>query len=307
MDPRLQRLSYSSLLTLHECPRKFQLDKLQAPRQAEDYSASVTFAFGHMVGEGIQRLLAGEDRDKVLFDLFLKWEPDYLAINEKQLKSFTYGVIALDNFISIRNQGYLDEYEVLEYQGRPAAELSFRITLPNGFTYRGYVDLVLRHKSSSEIRVLELKTTSAYSVLPSQYKNSSQAIGYSVILDKIAPDISAYEVNYLVYKTKSKEFEEFIFKKTYMQRALWIRELLLDIDTINMYEGVSIYPMRGESCLAFSRECRYFGSCQMSTEYLTDSLEEGMLDAEAEYQVEVTLQDLIDAQLSKIDINEGDI
>lgn len=296
MDPRLQRLSYSGLLALHSCPRKFQLDKLQAEVDYEDAEASVTFAFGHIVGHGIQRALEGASESQIIWEMFLMWEPDLLAENNKQNKCFYRGVFAIQKFLALRANGYLKDWELVTYQGKPACELSFRITLPGGFYYRGFVDVVLRHTVTGQVMVLELKTTSSTNLNPATYKNSAQAIGYSVVLDVLFPTLSSYEVLYLVYTTKNYEYNPLPFEKSYLQRALWIRELLLDIEVIQLYEEAGVYPMHGESCYDFYRECKYLGICTLSTEKLTDPL--GELKEE-EFQIELTLQNLIESQLNK--------
>jgi hypothetical protein len=107
-----------------------------------------------------------------------------------------------------------------------------------------------------------------------------------------------------VYKTKAKEYDSLPFVKDYLQRALWIRTLLLEIETIKQYENAGIYPMHGESCYDFYRECEYMNICTLSTESLTTPLDP---DAEAEiqkrndteFQITLTLGDLIAAQLDK--------
>lgn len=68
IDYRIRQLSYSSLLTLHSCPRKFQLDRLRTTaRSAEDLKSTITFAYGHVVGEAIQSAIAGiSDRKSVV-------------------------------------------------------------------------------------------------------------------------------------------------------------------------------------------------------------------------------------------------
>lgn len=296
MDTRLQQLSYSSLLTLHSCPRKFQLDKLQAERAAEDIESSVTFAFGHLVGHGIQRAMEGVSESQIIWELFLMWKPDLFAENIKQVKSFYHAVFAVQKFIALRQAGYLSQYELVYWNGKPACELSFRITMPDGFRYRGFVDVVLRDKESGEVIVLELKTTASANLNPATYKNSAQAIGYSVVLDVLFPHLSSYQVLYLVYTTKNYEYNPLPFEKSYLQRALWIRELLLDVETIKMYENAGVYPMHGESCYNFFRECSYYGQCTLPTEYLTSEWEEPKVE---EFQIELTLQNLIESQLSK--------
>lgn len=300
-DYRIRQLSYSSINTLHSCPRKFQLYKLRTThREEERAKQTITFAFGHVVGEALQLALTeGMTEDRIIFQMFLSWHTDLFAVDEKGKKSFWEAVIALKRFLSLRASGFLNDYELVMYQGKPACELSFCINFPDGFRYRGYVDAVLRHRISGTVLVLECKTTGSATVNPATYKNSAQAIGYSIVLDSLFPDLSSYDVLYLVYKTKDQEYVTFPFTKTYLQRALWIRELMLDIEMIKMYETAGVYPMHGESCFSFFSECEYINSCTMSTEYLTKPATEKDLDT-VEYQVTLGLADLLNTQLEKI-------
>lgn len=304
MDKRLLNLSYSSRLELHSCPRRFQLSKLNAtPDQEESQGASLTFAFGHVVGIGIQLCFEGKTLEQTIWQVFLFWKPDLAVENTKQNKSFWLAIAAIQQFYSLRSQGFLDDWELVYHDGKPACELSFRIHLPNGFKYRGFVDVVLRNKKTGKIMVLEVKTSSATNLNAAQYKNSAQAVGYSVVLDNIFPDLSAYEVLYLVYTSKSMKYESLPFTKSYLQRALWIQELLLDCEIINMYESTGVYPMHGESCYDYYSECEFIQTCTLSTARLTRAMtpeEEIAFDAkEAEYQINVTVEDLIRAQLDK--------
>jgi hypothetical protein len=304
VDPRLKQLSYSSLLTLHSCPRKYQLYKLNTPITIpEDVSGSLTFAYGHCVGKGIQDILEHKPAPQWLLEAFLEWEVDLLAENPKQNKSFWGALVALKQFESMRESGYLDGYELAQYQGKPAVELSFVIHLPDGFKYRGFVDAVLQHQVTGEVLVLEVKTTNSSAVNPAQYKNSAQAIGYSIVLDALYPTLSAYQVLYLVYQTKAESYQQLPFEKSYYSRALWIRELLMDIEFIKMCEDTTIYPMRGESCFTYFRECEYLSVCTLSTSNLTTPCTQEEQDKLAkqlsEFQVHVTLEQLIETQLAK--------
>lgn len=304
IDPRILNLSYSSILSLHACPRKFELYKLQSKEEEEESqkrSSSVTFSFGHVVGLGIQLAFQGLTYETALPQLLMAWEADLLEENEKQNKSFWKALVAVQKFYAMMAAGIFDDWELLYWKGAPAVELSFRISFPDSFKYRGFVDAVLRNRITGAIRILEVKTTSATYINQAMYKNSAQALGYSVVLDVIAPKNSDYEVMYLPYLTKSQEFEILTFPKTYLQRALWIRELLLDIETIKMYHEAEVFPMRGESCFSFYRECEYLNLCQLSNTHLTKPLTEDSLAALAaeEFQIELTLNDLIDAQMRK--------
>lgn len=269
-----------------------------------DTSSSVTFAFGHVVGLGIQEYLTHQDVDKTFWNCFLMWEPDLLEDNPKQAKSFWLAMAAVERFISATSSGLLSDWELATYQGKPATELSFLIHFPDGFTYKGYVDAVLVHKETGEVMVLEVKTSSASSINSAAYKNSAQAIGYSIVLDALFPSLSSYKVQYLIYKSKAKEYDIMQFDKSYLDRALWIRTILLDIDVIKLYESAGIYPMRGQSCNSFYRECEYFGICTLATDFIVEPLSEEdtaiiQQRIDTEFQITLSLQDLITAQLSK--------
>ncbi len=309
IDYRIRQLSYSSLLTLHSCPRKYQLYKLGAGRTVETERQSITFSFGHVIGEAIQLALEGKEEWYIVWKMFLAWKPDLFASDDKAGKSFWAAVMAVKRFFALRAGGFLNDYELVEYNGKPACELSFVIVFPDGFRYRGHVDAVLRHKLTGEVLVLECKTTGALTLNPALYKNSAQAIGYSIVLDAIFPDLSSYQVLYLVYQTKTLEYTPIPFTKSYLQRALWIRELLLDIDMIKLYENAEVYPMHGESCITFSKEtekeskvwegdCEYLQTCTLGTNYLTKPPTPDDEDT-TEYQVQLTLMDLLESQLTK--------
>jgi hypothetical protein len=299
IDYRIRQLSYSSLLTLHSCPRKFQLYKLRTSfREEQSLKSSITFAFGHFVGDAIQQVFMGLSYERILLSQFLKWSVDLYDEDERLKKSFWSAAIAIQRFISLRKSGFLDGYELVYYKDKPACELSFCINLPGDFRYRGHVDVVLRDVESGKVIVLEIKTTGMASTNPSMFKNSAQAIGYSIILDAIFPQWSSYEVLYLIYNTKLGEYLPIPFTKTHLQRALWIRELLLDVDTIESYESAEIYPMHGESCTSWGRDCEYINTCTLSTEYLTKSMTESQIDT-VDYTVNISFADLLESQLSK--------
>ena len=117
MDQRLKQLSYSSLLTLHACPRRYELYKLNSVEsnpEDEDDEASITFATGHSVGAGEAHVFLGTPEDEILWNLFLGWNADLLANDTKRFKSFWYSVIAIQKLISLRKEGFLKDWEVVE-------------------------------------------------------------------------------------------------------------------------------------------------------------------------------------------------
>lgn len=313
VDPRLKALSYSSILTLHSCPRKFELAKRKMDRTRDQ---SVTFAFGHAVGEGIQGIATGLSWNQVVWNMFMAWNEDLLAEEARDKKSFWYAVHAVGSF---QNQAasLLDGYELAMIPSSadpsvlvPATELSFRIQLPDDYFYVGYVDLVLVHKVTKQLLVLEVKTTKFTTVNEASYKNSAQAIGYSVVLDTVSTEhTNDYRVMYLVYKSGAMEFEPLIFPKTFTQRATWIQQILLDIDLIEGYWKAQLFPMYGESCFNFFRECEELYNCTLSTanqitpypQYLERVAHEVATGSRKEktYTINITLADLINSQLAK--------
>jgi hypothetical protein len=294
---------------LHSCPRKFQLSRLGAAKPSVDQKSQVTFSLGHIVGNGVQGLLEGRSLEAIYWESFKLWDTDLFAEDTKSKKSFWEAMIAVERFSYVRDSSLLKDYELVYYtpegetEAVPAVELSFIITLPNGFKYRGFVDAVLRHRITDAILVLEVKSTGSAAVNPATFKNSAQAIGYSIVLDVLFPELSAYEVLYLVYMTKTREYYPLPFKKSYLQRALWIQELLLDCDMILMYEKAGVYPMHGESCFSYYRECGYLNTCTLSTNLLTVPLNEEeqqkLLDGHSAFHIALHVEDLIAAQIAK--------
>ena len=112
IDPRIKLLSYSSLLTLHKCPRKFQLYRLSATEDEMDPSVAtlqtLTFAYGHCVGDGIQMVLQGFSIEAIIWKQFQDWYANLIDYNPKQQKSFYLAIAAIQKFKAMKDQGYLD-------------------------------------------------------------------------------------------------------------------------------------------------------------------------------------------------------
>lgn len=302
----LRTLSYSGLLTLHTCPRKFELNRLQ-PRSGDDDEAG-HLIFGTVVGNGIQEFLVNGSLEKAIFRAFLDWDDNLES--ERGLKShktFWHAVYAIQAFGKLRAT-QLAAYDVVTFNGRPAIELGFSISLPGGFKYRGKLDALLIHRTKQEYLVLECKTTGMNTVDESMYRNSNQAIGYGVVIDAVvassggAQEIAnSYDVLYPVYMTKQSEWEPFKFRKTNSARANWLQSLLLETWHIQQYSELGYFPTHGESCKSFNRVCQWFGTCHMANRLLISDGVESRLDKVGEYPLEFSMEDLIAAQLGKVE------
>jgi len=77
--------------------------------------------------------------------------------------------------------------------------------------------------------------------------------------------------------------------------------LLIDTRHIEIYEEFDTYPMHGENCLDFFRDCEYLGLCTLATENITKPLTLEMVEkAEGEeYMFTVDFFDLVAAQIEK--------
>jgi hypothetical protein len=137
-----------------------------------------------------------------------------------------------------------------------------------------------------------------------EFKNSSQGLGYSVIVDAIAARLGvvspdSYEIIYGIYKTTAFEWEIMKFTKSFTQRALWIRDILLDMKRIADYSEADYWPLYGEHCFSYFRACEYFDVCNMSDSVLLDDQPKLIAEEEGKYEFKFTLAELITAQLEK--------
>lgn len=310
----LHFVSYSSLNLFHSCPRKLELYKMGEPRPE---FKSFHFTYGTAVGDAVQELLKTGDMNKAYLKAFTSWDMELLSGIESDTdskkknhaKSFPFVIDALKKFEPHCNIT-LSEYEVYHFldevtgEMRPATELSAKVYLPNGFVYRIYIDVVLRHKETGELVVLELKTDGSKIIQDAKYANSNQALSYSVILDKIAPGNTSFYVWYFVYYTSLERWEFFPFAKSRLQKANWIQTVLYDTGNIHQCIENDFFPQQGESCIDYGSPCQYYGACGMSNNsmYAGPSVIKQRLEKEEEekYDFTFTIEELVNQQLEEM-------
>lgn len=278
--------SYSLLSNLHDCPRKYELEKLKANHPSsqvpDDGPPNLDFAYGHAVGAGIQTYAATGSVTAAIFAAMLAWKAPWDAEKltkqgQPTGKSLTFATLAVEKF-SYWWAENMSEWEVVVLpSGKKAVELAFAVDFENGKYHFGHIDVVLRNRSSGTLAVWEGKTTGFENVDEAVYANSNQALGYSVVVDAIARELgidgTEYEVMYIVYSSKSREFQLLPFGKTRAQRAEWLQDVLLDHASLDTYKRINFYPKRGENCVnRYGFTCAWFGSCTMRTESLFPGL-----------------------------------
>ena len=306
--------SYSKLGLLHSCPRNYELQlyKANVPKSAEFEEAveqNLDFAFGHAVGSGIQAYAATRNLQAAQLAAWMAWKAPYdaEAVDKRGTskgKSLAFALYAVEKFVWFMDNELADWEVLVLPSGKPAVELAFAVDTQNGYYHFGHIDTVLRNRNTGRLAVWEGKTTAVETVDEATYANSYQALGYSVVVDAIARqlgfDAPDYEVLYIVYSSKTREFQLLPFTKSKTQRAEWLQDLLLDHATIEQYKELGFFPKRGENCVnKYGRKCEWFGSCQMRTASMFPNIELPRLDSALNLEsvdFSFTLDELVTAQ-----------
>lgn len=294
------RLSESTINLFLSCERKFELERLirNIPLVEEEHPAMLR---GKAFGVGVQTYLLTGDMDLASYHTWMEYWPE---VEDAPYISVTR---TLNNLWNAKEQldKIRERYEVAVFEGKPAAEMSFRLDIDDKWFYVGYIDLVLRDKQEKIYVVLEIKTT-AYKLtdLAPVYKNSGQALGYSIVLDKVAgEDQSKYGVLYLVCRDKASatdwvpEVYQFHFTKTLVDRYNWFIALGLDVERMNRMMELGIFPMRGKSCVTFNKVCQHYGTCSIRSGDVKRKVKED----DTPYQFRYKLQDIISDHLERLE------
>jgi hypothetical protein len=297
------RLSYSTMHLLLECERKFQLNRLLDSYQNQH--ASEHFAFGHALEEGCVSYLLHEDKDRALWEAYLAYHEvidGVLEIAESVKKSELVAV----NMVWAAFP-YLDtlkeEWDIAEFNGKPAVQLSFNIDIDEDFYYVGYLDLALKNKYTGKYAVIDFKSTGMNLMsLDPLYMNSEQLIGYSIILDYITgKDNSEYDVYYFVGQIGSgngfsPRIHTLQYPKSLKDRLNFFITLGMDVERLHKMLNTGIFPQRGSSCLKFNKPCPHFGTCGLHSLDTPKAIEEDTI----EYSFHANLNELIADHLERI-------
>lgn len=300
--------SHSTSEKLITCENKFRCSKLEQNQdiQIDDIvtlEGNIDFAFGRAVETGVQAALLNHPAEKIFWDMFMAWDIGLMQQHPKNFaKTFTDACIAIDKFQYIKTQ-LMQGWVIAMFQGKPAIELAMLLDLENGYYYVGHADIILYHPEYKKYRVLELKTTGMKKLDEAMYKNSGQAVGYSIFLDQIASDVeltATFEVQYLVYPIHEGFWKNYEFTKSRSARAGWINTVLLDMQRVNTYRTVNFWPKRGSACYDFYRRCEYFDRCDLDNSAFNQSGQFAVIGekelAEHEFDFRFKLSDVLRTQ-----------
>jgi len=288
------RLSHSSLQLLNSCERKWQLEKLLDT--GNDKEESEHLVFGTAYGRGVAVYAETQDANKALFEAWLAYYPEL----ESEKKSWAKCFALLENSF-FHLDSVLQDYEFVYYNGKPAAELSFRLNISPEYYFVGHIDLILRHKWTKQFCVFEVKHTGlAVHDLSPLYANSGQALGYSVALDKIVgEEVSSYDVVYFVGQLDrdyGSKIHVLPFGKTLLDRLNWFISLGLDVKRIEMMRELGSFPKRGDSCMKYNRPCFHFSTCNLSLSEKEKEREEDTI----QYDFTFDLNELIEDHVRRV-------
>ncbi len=286
------RLSHSALDVLHVCERKFQLDRLLVSElsEREEWPSTV---FGRAYGEGVASYMTHQDPDLALFKTFMAYWP--ILEEERKTQEICMSLV-LSSIPHLDN--LLMDWEVATFNGKPAIELSFRLNIDSRFYFVGYIDLVLRNKWTGVHGIMEVKHTglNIYDLSP-LYQNSGQALGYSIVLDKIVGEAqSNYEVLYFAGQLGSgngfsPKIHTMIYPKTLQDRLNWFITLGMDVERLHLMLDNNVFPLRGASCLQYMKPCKHLGTCNL---HGLDTYKEEIEDTivyDFNYQLDEVIQD----------------
>jgi len=284
-------LSYSSLETLHSCPRKFELEKMLVPEGVRD--ESLDLIVGKATHAGVQQILMGASLEKAVWEAYKEYSliPQISIEESNKKKSFAHVVMHIQKFAECppeKIQGWQVAWVKNEHGiVRPAIEIGFRITLPGGFFYRGFIDAVLTDGSS--FTALEIKTTGFENANPALWHNSFQGMSYGMVVDYLSGQTNMMQL-FLALEFPKLGQTALDFWRSAKDKASWLPSLAMDVQAINTYKKHNHFPMRGSACFNFFRPCTHLGICNLArpTGYITPKEE-----APTDYDFNFTLQELL--------------
>lgn len=309
-------LSYSKILTLHSCPRKFELKELE---ERGEYTSTIPTAYGHAWMGGVQELFRSESFERAIVAAYSYW-PFGNTQPDKYKRSFGMIFHALEQFYAGPFQELIAEWKLppdgIEHLflieiSKPQYDEEGKLLIP-GFNYQGHIDLILQHREDNRLAVFEGKTTTM-NVSEATYANSAQTGGYQVVLNDLAARLdcpNSGEVNYLVQRPQDVlNYEEGFgftvmpFLKGRKAAIDFLHTMLSEVERIQHYIRTGFFPKYGESCTAYGRPCHFFGMCNMQN--LQDFMQTEHyepLGLEEVHSV-ISLDTLIE-QIGSINVNE---
>lgn len=284
-------LSYSSLETLHSCPRKFELEKLLPPEGHTE--ESLDLIVGKATHAGIQQLLMGASLEAAVWEAYKEYSlvPGISIEQSNKKKSFSHVVMHIQKFAEcppdIFSQWQVAYIRNQHGEIKPAIEVGFRLALPGGFFYRGFIDAILT--DGFNFCALEIKTTGFENANPALWHNSFQGMSYGMVVDYISKQLNVMQL-FLALEFPKLGQTALDFWRSPKDKSSWLPSLAMDVQGIHMYKKHNHFPMRGSSCFNFFRPCIHLGICNLARP-VVDHVPK--VEAPEDYDFNFTLQELL--------------
>lgn len=283
IEPEKITLSFSRLATLRTCPRKFLLKELN---QKAPGTATIDTAYGSAFGAGVQALFTYDSIERGFVSALAEWDFEGFdaPFKNKADKDLWSCCASLDMFYNTEFQALHSEYKLADIDGKSGVELFVYMALGDSYNYQVHVDLVLQNRETNALVVAEIKTSGAEQEEANWY-NAEQTLGYYAILEFISKKYGyAFEPR-VIYITcwagrflemeKNYGFTTFVFEKPFTLSLDFARNVVVDVETIELYIYHNYWPKRGNACKTYGRVCEFFGQCDMEYLQNPDNAEHG--------------------------------
>lgn len=272
-EPDKVSLSYSRLQTFRNCPRKFLLNELN---QQGSFSGSIHTAYGSAFGAGVQELFRSGSFRRAVIAAFSEWDYEgFVSPYPKDIeKSFWSCVATLSAFCETEFQRLSQQYQLAYLENKPGIELFVYISLTESYNYQLHIDLILQDKETKALAVGEIKTSSM-AQQEANWANSEQTLGYYAVLEFLSKKYGYIFDPKVLYITSQAGkylegqdncgFRTFEFHKNPNESLDFARNIVLDIETIELYIEHKYFPKRGNNCVNYGRVCDFFGRCDMKS------------------------------------------
>ena len=211
----MNKISYSQLSMYNQCPHRWKLNYIDKLRISE---SNIYLIFGTAMHEVIQTylevmyndsvknadLLNLEEmlRDKLIEQFKIAEESDgKLPCTKEQLNEFFQDGIFIIDFVKKKRNEYFRKrnYELI------GCEVPIEVDLKNNVRIVGYLDIVLKHKPTDTITIIDIKTSTQgwNKWMKKDFNKTSQLLLYKEFYSKqYNHPIDKIDVEYFIVKRK---------------------------------------------------------------------------------------------------------
>jgi hypothetical protein len=279
-------ISYSSLNLASNCLRKFEFRKFypRKPWADDQFAADV----GKALHSAIQSYWTDYDEEKAYWTLMMEypytWEFHQLR-DDRSLEA------CMSTLECVIDNDFMADWELCEVLvdgvTRPAVEVPFEIelmgiTCPDGspIYYTGFIDALMRNKSTGLVRPVDIKTTRASSKDSTpKYKFDSQQVPYGFVAEFLQDrPLEAFEVLYLECYVDLLEPKAipYAFQKSREDLQEWMMNTVIRLGAIQRSMAMDYFPRTDGGCLSYMRPCYFLDVCETrNRDAITEWLLEG--------------------------------